>query len=282
MINNLTLAEVGWTSVLQAWAWPLAVLILVLSFLIWVAFSTAAEPFLKIVFGRVRRVNAFGVELDLSAEHAVQTRTNVETGFSELRQKLNRQFDWFVNVEQLNNKLLAIARQAVEPNLDSEQAKRTYRCTVHVPDVLIEDALYQLLDYQPIGGGRGRSRSARFGIIGTCWRLSHADVQSNVATNAAELIKEWAMTTPEAAVVGRDRRSFLAVPLFDTTDHQPLGVFYVDAIPENAWGDPPMGGQEYPICQAIIDKAQETGLIASLSRIMYTMRQVGPGIRVIE
>lgn len=280
-MNDHTLAAVGWTSVLQAWAWPFAVLILILSFLIWVTFSTASKPFLKIVFGRVRRVTAFGVEFDLSDKSARQTRANVETGFNELRQKLNREFDWLVNVELLNNKLLTIARQAVEPHLASDQARRTYRCTVHVPDVLFEDALYQLLDYQPTGGGRGRARSVRFGIIGTCWRLGHADIQPNVATNAAQLIKDWAMTTSEAAVVGRDRRSFAAVPLFDT-DHQPLGVFYVDAVPENAWGDPPPGGQEYPICQDIANKAQETGLLASLSRIMYAMRQSGPGIRLME
>jgi hypothetical protein len=281
MVNNLTLAAVGWTSVLQAWAWPLAVLLLVVSFLIWVTFSTAAKPFLKIIFGRVRRITAFGVEFDLTDKSARQTRANVETGFNELRRKLNRQFDWLVNVELLNNKLLAIARQAVEPNLASDQAKRTYRCTVHVPDALFEDALYQLLDYQPIGGGRGRARSVRFGIIGTCWRLGHADVQPDVATNAVQLIKDWAMTTSEAAVVGRDRRSFIAVPLFDT-DSQPLGVFYVDAVPEKAWKDPPPGEQEYPICKAIIDEAQETGLVASLSRIMYAMRQAGPGIRLME
>lgn len=157
MINDRILATAGWTAVLQAWAWPLAALIIVLSFLIWVSFSTAALPMLKIVFGRVRRVSAFGVEFDLTPKAALQTQTNVEAGFGELRQRLNREFDAQVNAEQLNNKLLTIVRLAVHPML-TDEARKSFRCTVHVPDVLFEDALLQLLDYQPSGGGRSRAR----------------------------------------------------------------------------------------------------------------------------
>ena len=280
MTKHFILAAGSSETFWQAWAWPITILILVLAFLAWVTYSTAAQPFLKIVFGRVRRVTAFGVEFDLSEKAALQTRTNVEAGFKELRQKLTREFDSQVDAELLDNKLLYIAKNVIEPMLATDEAKRTYRCSVHVPDVLFEDALYQLLDYQPTGGGRGRTRSVRFGIIGTCWRLGHSDVQPDVTTNAAELVKAWAMTTSEAAVVGRDRRSFIAVPLVNT-DHQPVGVFYVDAVPQNAWKNAPVPGQEHPICQQIADQAKEIGLVAALSRIMKVMRRTGPRVRLI-
>jgi hypothetical protein len=270
-----------WTLVVQTIAWPVAALLIVAAFFLWMGYSTAAQPILKAIFGRIRRVSAFGVEFDLTAKAAMQTRLNVESGFTELRHKLNREFDSHINEEQLNNKLLVVARMAVEPNLITDEAKRSYRCTVHVPDVLFEDALYQLLDYQPTGGGRGRSRSARFGIIGACWRLSHSDIQVDVTTQTTELIKSWAMTTAEAAVVGRDRRSFAAVPLFDT-DKQILGVFYVDAAPAGAWAMPQADDAENKLCSEITSWAEEAGLVSSLSRMMREMRRTGPRIKMFE
>jgi hypothetical protein len=284
MSNDHILAAVGWTTVLQAWAWPLVILIVVLAFLIWVSASTAALPMLKIVFGRVRRVSAFGVEFDLTQKAAQQTQTNVEAGFGELRQRLNRKFDSYVDEEQLNSKLLTIVSLAVHPAL-TDEAKKSYRCTVHVPDVLFQDSLLQLLDYQPSGGGRGRAFSARFGIIGKCWRSGEPDIQSDVATHAVELIKEWAMTTAEALDVGHGRSSFAAVPLFDK-HKQPVGVLYVDALPKDAWSTPQEAGKktshDHPLCQEIAKHAHEVGLVDSLVTIMGHMRKTGPRIRLYK
>jgi len=267
--------------VLEAWAWPVAALLAVLAVLAWVTFSTAARPVLGILFGRVRRISAFGVEFDLSQAAAIRTRTNVEAGFDELRSKLKRQFDALIDSEGLNNKLLDIAENVVRPHL-MPKAARTYRCTIHIHDVLFEDALYQLLDYYPSGGGRGRTRSVRFGIIGRCARLNQPDMQADVTTNAEKLVEAWAMTTAEAAVVGSDRRSFAAIPLFDEY-RQFLGIFYVDAVPHNAWR-PRLGGEfdGHPLCDSIQDYANQNGLIAALSRIMSEMRKTGPRLRLIK
>jgi hypothetical protein len=269
----------SWKPLLEAWAWPLSVLVLVLALLAWLSFSTAAKPVLVVLFSRVRRVTAFGVEFDLSPTAAIQTRTNVEAGFAELRTKIKRQFDALIDEEGLNNKLLAVAENAVRPHLTAA-ALRSYRCTIHIQDILFEDALYQLLDYYPLGGGRGRTRSVRFGMIGRCARLNQADLQVDVTTNAEKLVESWAMTTAEAATVGRDRRSFAAVPLFGN-DYQLLGIFYVDAVPRNAWL-PKVGGNvaEHPLCQDIKQYSIQFGLIASLSRIVAEMRKTGPRLRL--
>jgi hypothetical protein len=220
----------NWQPVAEAWAWPFTVLLIAISFLAWLTYSTAARPFLSALFGRIRKITAFGVEFDLSAKAAIQTRTNVEAGFDELRSKVKRQFDMLIDSEGLNSKLLNLAENAVFKNLTSDEAKRSYRCTIHIQDTLFEDVLYQLLDYYPQGGGRGRTRSIRFGIIGRCARLNQPDVQADVTTNTEKLIESWSMTPGEAANVGRDRRSFAAIPLLDT-DHALLGIFYVDARP---------------------------------------------------
>lgn len=273
--------DTSWQSVLQAWAWPITILLLVVAFLLWVSYSTAAKPFLVAVFGRVRRVTAFGVEFDLSEKAAIQTRNSVEAGFDEIHQNLKRQFDLLVSTEDLNSKLFAIADQAVRTVLSSEEARNTYRCTIHIPDVLFEDSLYQLLDYQPSGGGRGRTRSVRLGIIGRCARLNRADIKSNVTVQTTQLVEQWAMTTAEASSIGRDRRSFAAIPLFND-HHQLLGIFYVDAKPENAWGDPHLDSdpENHPLCTAVRDKATDQGVIAALGKIMTEMRKKGPGIRI--
>ncbi len=280
--STLAQSATNWQTVLQAWAWPVTVLLLVLAFLAWVTYSTAAKPFLLIMFGRVRKVTAFGVEFDLSEKAALQTRTNVEAGFDELRQSLKRQFDSLISSQDLNTKLFAVADKAVKPVL-SDDAKSSYRCTVHVPDVLFEDALYQLLDYQPSGGGRGRTRSVRLGIIGRCARLGRPDIKSNVTTQNAQLVEQWAMTTAEASAIGRDRRSFAAIPLIDDYN-QFLGIFYVDAVPQNAWRDPALDDdpEHHPLYINITSQAREQGLIASLTIIMLEMRKTGPGIRVFK
>lgn len=276
--------DTSWQSVLQAWAWPIAVLLLVVAFLLWVSYSTAAKPFLVAMFGRVRRVTAFGVEFDLSEKAAIKTRNSVEEGFDEIRQNLKREFDSKISEKNLDNKLFEIAVRAVKPILHGDEAKNTYRCTIHVPDVLFEDSLYQLLDYYPSGGGRGRARSARLGIIGRCSRINLPDIKSNVTVQTAELVEQWAMTTAEASSIGRDRRSFAAIPLFD--DHrQLLGIFYVDAKPKDAWGDDPNldnDPEDHPLSRGIRQEAKAQGMIVALGEIMTEMRKKGPGIRIYK
>lgn len=273
----------SWQAVVEAWSWPLTVLIIALSFLVWITYSTAAKPFLLTLFGRIRRISAFGVEFDLTPRAAVQTRTNVETGFDELRGKIKRQFDMLIDSESLNSKLLSVAENVVYPRLSSDDAKRSYRCTIHIQDILFEDALYQLLDYYPQGGGRGRTRSIRFGIIGRAARLNQSDIQSDVTTNSEKLIEAWSMTPGEVAIVGRDRRSFAAVPLYDSS-RTLLGIFYVDARPSNAWADPPLDvpAPDHPLCEAIVAGADQYGLIKALSIVVTKMRETGPRIRILK
>lgn len=274
-------ASANWQAVAEAWAWPFTVLLIALSFLVWLTYSTAAKPFLLALFGRIRKITAFGVEFDLTAKAAIQTRTNVEAGFDELRSKVKRQFDMLVDSEGLNSKLLNLAENAVAKELSSDDAKRSYRCTIHIQDTLFEDVLYQLLDYYPQGGGRGRTRSIRFGIIGRCARLNQPDIQPDVTTNTEKLIEAWSMTPGEAAIVGRDRRSFAAIPLLDT-DQALLGILYVDARPSDAWTAHAGPVEEHPLYKVVVAYANQHGLIAALSRVVTKMREAGPRIRILK
>lgn len=279
--GSIAVSQPAWVALAEAWAWPLATLFLVAVVLIWITVSTAAKPILTVMFGRVRRISAFGVEFDLTQAAAMQTRTNVEAGFDELRTKLKRQFDALIDGEGLNNKLMDMAENVVRPHL-TQEAGRSFRCTIHIQDVLFEDALYQLLDYYPLGGGRGRTHSIRFGMIGRCARLSQPDIQADVTTNAAKLIESWAMTTAEAAIVGRDRQSFAAVPLFDE-DRQLLGIFYVDAVPRGAWvPEPEADVATHSLCRSIEEHSRRCGLAPALARIMSEMRKTGPRLRLIK
>ena len=54
--------------------------------------------------------------------------------------------------DRVDRLLENVVQTAILPHL-TDEAKRSYRVTIHIPDVLFEDALYQLLDYYPAARG---------------------------------------------------------------------------------------------------------------------------------
>lgn len=126
---------------------------------------------------------------------------------------------------------------ASEPT-PSNTEQSPYRVTLHVPDTLEADMLYQLIEYYPLGSfpkSRGRRKSIRFGAIGKAWRLQKSDYSPTASTQPAELIKDWGMTAEEADAAGRGRKTFLSVIIRDES-RIPLGIFYMDAFPPHFLG----------------------------------------------
>jgi hypothetical protein len=129
----------------------------------------------------------------------------------------------------------------IDPALMAANAEQSpYRVTLHVPDTLEPEMLYQLIEYFPVGGAfpksRGRRKSIRFGAIGKAWRLRASDYSPTVSTDPVELIKDWGMTAEEAYAAGRGRKTFLSVIIVDESKI-PVGIFYVDAFPPNFLGN---------------------------------------------
>jgi hypothetical protein len=149
------------------------------------------------------------------------------------------------------------------------------RCTLHVPDVLFADTLYQLVDYYPGKGGKGRRKSIRFGIIGKTWRLSESQESGDVSTKKRDLILDWGMTMEEAAAAGQGRPSFVSVLLLDENNTQ-AGIFFMDSTRPNAFTSPPLLDWD-----KIINVACETaGLTRALADLNRELREHGPLVKL--
>jgi hypothetical protein len=86
----------------------------------------------------------------------------------------------------------------------------TFRCTIHVSDILFADDLYQLLNHYPRSGGSGVGRrfSVRYGIIGRAWRLNQHQGEGDARAESKEdLVRYWGMTQEEAEAISRHRPS---------------------------------------------------------------------------
>jgi hypothetical protein len=227
--------------------------------------------------GRLTGFKAFGVELQLSAEAATRIRGDVEEAFSDYRIKARREFDRLNHINLVNELRRTLVEQHVLPRLTRE-VEKTYRCTIHVQDILFEEAMYQLLDYYPIGGGGGRSFSMRFGLLGRAWRLGKSQAQGRVNPQPAALIQEWGMTSQEAAAAGRGRKSFTCALLKDHGVQ--VGILYLDAMEEDAFGSTHEERDEF--LNSIAEGAEKVGLTAAVAEVCKGMRHRGPAIRIFQ
>jgi hypothetical protein len=206
-------------------SWPALFALLVLYF----AFSRLAPLKLARILRPFRSLKLFGAEFVLSEE----VGTDAEQAIEIYRKQAKRQFDTLVEINDIRAKLEAVLDK-VRPAIEKRKTIPDLRCTIHVPDILFAETLYQLLDYFPRGGGRGRTFSTRFGIIGRCWRSRESQIGGTIPTDPQELIRNWGMTREQALASGQGRQSFAAIPLCDESGTQ-VAIFYLDSTEKNAF-----------------------------------------------
>ncbi len=210
---------------------PLVWSLLGIALLWWLVKSGIAGGLLR----RVSKFGGFGLAFEFSEATAQQTREKIEPQLAAVRSTIQRELAADVRARGLDSALKSVLE---DPTVNLSTAK-DLRATVHIPDPLFENQLFQLLDYYPKGAGSGRTFSTRSGIIGLVWRTS-ANQQwfQDAAITTPELIREWGMTPREAA----DRTSadvakdMLAIPLKDPTKAVLVGVMYLDSKLQNAFG----------------------------------------------
>lgn len=242
-------------------AWPVVVLLLV-GLLFW---SKTGQALL----GSIRHVTIGQVNLELDGANASEVKTRLEEVFKKNRREVERAFSSQSHVRQVTERRNAVASGVLKRVAKSED----FRCTVYVPDVLFDDALYCLLDYWPKGLAAGKAYSVRYGIIGRAWRLQTSQAESVVVSERPKLMREWAMTNQEAAGHTEDR-SFLAILLArERTPYSPVGVLFADGPPKT-------------FCEAQISEiesaAETRGLADAVSGVVREMRKRGPQLRVFE
>lgn len=258
-----------WVTAIQPLLWPLVVAAVVV-YIAWAGL-------LRRLIDRLQKFSGAGLDFEFSEQGAATTRQSAEEAFLAIHRQLRREFDRLAGVYSLAEKRQTVVREHVMPRLRRPGPGQDprFRCTIHVPDPLFQDHLYQLLDYYPDGGGRGRSFSSRVGLIGIVWRSSSSSWAPNPVDDA-ELIGRWGMTAAEAdRSRASGRRSFLGVLLTDV-DQVRVGVVYLDSP------DPDTFGTTIDECNELIAAIEygcnDTGLTANLARAVQEMRRNSPEI----
>jgi len=163
--------------VLQAVAWPVVVGLAVVLLI----GTVSGSQILQSILGRVNKMSALGVTLELTSAGAKKVQFSVKSAFDDYTNRINSEFDRQIQARQVNDKLALVVQEAIKATFSGQELPKKYRCTIHLEDVLFKDALYQLVDYYPSGGGpRGRRFGVRYGIIGKTWRLRTDQIQDDV------------------------------------------------------------------------------------------------------
>ncbi len=248
-------------------SWPFVGLLL----LLYLVLGKSAPRPLAELLKPFKNVKLFGAELSLGEELA---RSAAEA-FEAYGKQAGIEYDRKVEVYDVKRRMGDVIERHLSKSFNNILDVKGLRCTLHVPDVLFADTLYQLIDYYAGKGGKGRRKSIRFGIIGKTWRLSESQVSGNVSTKKRDLILEWGMTMEEAAAAGQGRPSFVSVLLLDENNTQ-AGIFFMDSTGTNAFTSPPLLDWD-----KIINVACKTaGLTKALADLNRELREHGPLVKL--
>ena len=235
---------------------PFLILLIILGLLT----ETLSARMLKGIMGNFRSVEAFGAKVELDEK----AKANLEDTIKEYQEAVKFKYDIWEQRHKIRDKVGKIAKKLKEENFfkdaNGNQAK-DLRVTLHVPDLLFRNRLYQLTDYWPGGAGRGRTLSTRFGIMGLAWRSEEDQLNGNIPTNAEALIKSWSMTREEAE--SRAKQSLGAIML-RSTQNEVLGIFYIDSDVQDIFGD---AAAQARLTSRVNFHAVDLGLITALLEI---------------
>lgn len=250
--------------IVEALAWPVLV-----AFLLWGLTRKAGLKAAERVLAPMRRVKAFGVELELGEEEGRRIKATLEDEFKDFRDQVEAEFDRQVDQFDVSRLCAGVAEKVIEPLLKNDEVD--YRCTIYVPDIVFKDVLYRLLDYYPGGNGRGSTYSERFGIIGRTWRLGESQYKEKVPGDRKTLITEWGMNREEAA--GQEDKSFVTFLLEESEVIPFVGLLYIEADKEGFRQDP---------LPALRGDPRVAELTRAVSKVMAKMRGRGPRLELFK
>lgn len=277
--------DLAWSSqntvaVIEAAAWPVVVLVLASIALMT---NVVEKGVMRLRSGGLKSVKAFGVEVELSAEVAEKNAETFETVVERYVQLVDTRLISLMRRDRLLNVWESLVRDGIIQTFNGT-APEHLRCTLYVPDPLLDNVLYQLVDYYPKGGGRGRRLSWRFGAVGRAWRLEQDDVWPGVETDPEALIEKWGMSRSEADTAGRGRTAFGCILLRRNEANQDLdqgeivALLYMDSDTSGLFGQ---GKDDQPWLQraeAIKIKARELGLAPLIDALLREIRTVTPAL----
>jgi len=264
------LVAVSVKELLIAFAWPISVGFV----LVYLLASERASDRLRQFIGSVKSLKLPGFEFVVGDA----LKQSAEEAFRISREQVKNDFDTWVQRTDINAALDRILNDVRRWIAENCAGTENYRCTVHVPDLLFADSLYQLTDYVPPGNPRGRAWSVRYGLMGRQWRLAESGQSVEIPPEETVLVKEWGMTREEArrASQGKTSQSMICVVL-KPANREPVGMVYLDASVPKAFGDEQKANE---LMHLIEESCHRHGLIKSLSEIRDALRAKAPLIRI--
>jgi hypothetical protein len=268
-------SEPWWARLIGKIAWP-AGLILGLLLIAW-------NSRLRRLFGAgsrlVRRINAGGVEMEISSESVDEVRQQLRGSFRELVGNARDEYERMADLQDIDLRLAAVVEKEIVPGLGGVRPAGL-RATIHVRDIVFKDYLYQLVNYHPNGGGAHRRFSQRYGIIGRAWRtgVSHGTGNAFGSTASEEsLVEEWGMTREETHGVLNSRPSCLSVLL--RAGGIDVGILYIDSSAKRAFGT---NDEASTYSLALEQKPLVVELAAAVERALAPLRAAGPNLDLKE
>ena len=230
-------------------AWPLLGFVIV-----WlVAFNARVGRLFGLLPRFVHKIRASGIEIEINADAAKEVRANFRASYEEFVKSAKEEYDRMADARSIRELLRSVMVDALPEVLKQkgiDYNSDDVRATIHVPDIVFQTFLYQLVNYFPASqsaGKAGRRFSQRYGIIGQSWRsnesLGRGTAVSGMGPSPTpgdreraikELIRRWGMTEEEASQASRERPATLSVML--RHDGQSHGILYIDSKNENAFG----------------------------------------------
>ncbi len=229
------------------------------------------RPFTKLKF--------LGTEFVLSKEGSREFSVTVEDSIEEASDAIKREYSRKLIHHRVRQQFEGAIELLKVKNYDWQNHNwEKFRFTIHVPDILFSDTLYQLLDYYPRGRGRNRRWSTRSGILGRAWRSSQSICVHKTNSNPEVLIDEYGMTREEAWETGEGREAFLCVLLYREEDRTPLGIFYADSKERDVL--PSEKKEKEELLRDVEEACKSRGLTASLKSIRKEFNDMSLMVRI--
>jgi hypothetical protein len=275
--------------------WPLT--IIALAFLI--AYNSRLGRLLGLVPKFLRKIEGpGGITLEINPEAAKEVQKYFNSSFEELMSQAHYEYNQMAKTYQIRDKLERVIKEGLPHALKANGIHNdpALRATIHVPDIVFGEFLYQLVDYYPISEGRGtagRRFSQRFGIIGRAWRLKqsvgkgHAlpappsnatpgQLQEWKNKTTRTLIEEWGMFEEEAVPGSHGRPAYLCVLLRgDKGTYE--GVLFIDSVTEQAFGADDVA---HRVAADLANNPSCKILAEAVAQTMTPLRLSGPELKV--
>lgn len=289
----------GWIQFWIAALWPGVTIFL--AFLIWSSPTLVSAT--RQIVGRITKVSGpGGFAVELTPQAAKEIRAKIGDTLDELAKKADLGYGRAVMFGRIWQRLGHVMRVALPAALNTEglPVTRPLRGTVHVPDIIFKEYLYQLTKYYAlvedgttVEGKPGRRFSMRFGIIGRAWRLQESVGVGNALPVTAqivapterldaqtkELIKDWGMFEEEARPGSHGNPAYLCIML---KSHDIIeGLLFIDSKEQNAFGnDAGNPTQAQNVANALEEHVLVRSLADALAEEMKKLRESGPFLQV--